>query len=67
MHPARHLEEGAPTVSKIDITRDFGGCFFANGDPKKLYKELQQALNEAFDTTFKDSGNSFDSNFQFVD
>ena len=62
-----HLEEGAPTVSKIDITRDLGGCFFAIGDSKKLYKELQHALSETFDTSFKDSGNSFDSNFQFVD
>ena len=67
MWPGGHLEEGSPTVSKIDITRDLGGCFFAKSDWKKLYKELQNALSGIFDTTFKDSGNSFDTNFQFVD
>ena len=56
-----------PVVSKIDVTRDLGGCFFAKDDFKRQYKELQQALNEEFDTIFKDSGNSFDSNFQYVD
>ena len=62
-----HPEEDPPVVSKIDVTRDIGGSFFAKDNVKKLYKDLQIALSEEFDTTFKDSGNSFDSNFQFVE
>ena len=65
--PAGRSDEGLPVVHKIDITRDLGGCFFAKDDWKKLHKELLTALSDIFGTTFRDSGNSFDSNFQFVD
>ena len=61
--PEGHPNDGTPVVQKIDVTRDLGGCFFAKDDCKKLYKELQNALSGIFDTTFKDSGNSFDTNF----
>ena len=60
------IEEVPPVVTKVDVTRDLKGSLYARDDWKEKHQELAAALEEKFDTTFRDNGNSFDSCFQFV-
>ena len=59
--------DGQPFVTKLDVTRDLAGSFFAVSDWRERHRELACALHYLFDTPFRDNGNSFDSCFQFVD
>ena len=54
-----------PILTKIDITRDLGGSFYAPGDWKAKHRQLAKELEFWFQDPFTDNGNSFDSCFQF--
>jgi len=53
-------------VTKLDITRDLIGFFYAPGDWQALHGKLKEVLDAAFGNTFRNNGNSFDTCFQFV-
>lgn len=59
--------DARPSLFIIDITRDIDHTFFAPGDWKQKYHELQEKLNDIFETVFIDNGNSFDTCFQYVE
>jgi len=54
-----------PILTKIDVTRDLGGSFYAVGDWKAKHRQLAKELEFWFQDPFTDNGNSFDSCFQF--
>ena len=60
-------DNGRPSLYKLDMTRDKLYSFFASGNWRQKHSELQSKLNDIFDTSFIDNGNSFDTCFQFVD
>ena len=63
LRPQDQNKDDPPVVTKLDVTRDLRRTFFAPGQWQLKYGELKDALEQAFDTTFKDNGNSFDSCF----
>ena len=62
-----YKDHARPSLKKLDMTRDLLYSFFAPGNWREKYNELQSQLNDVFDTCFIDNGNSFDTCFQFVD
>ena len=52
-------------LTKLDITRDLRGAFYAPGDWKVKHNELAAALGKWVGASFRDNGNSFNSCFQF--
>ena len=55
-----------PSLGKLDCTMDVGGSLYAAGDWKSKHSELKENLDDVFDLTFRDNGNSMDTCFQFV-
>ena len=65
LRPSDQVVEVNPVVTKVDVTRDLIGSFYAKGDWKSKHQELAIALEKQFGIRFKDNGNSFDSCLQF--
>ena len=61
-----HGDSGHPVVTKLDITRDLMGFFYAPGNWQALHGKLKEFLDATFGNSFSNNGNSFDSCFQFV-
>ena len=55
-----------PSLGKLDCTMDVGASLYAAGDWKSKHQELRQHLEDVFELTFLDNGNSMDTYFQFV-
>ena len=66
LRPSDQVVEVNPVVTKVDVTRDLLGSFYAKGDWKSKHQELAIALEKQFGIRFKDNGNSFDSCYQFA-
>ena len=56
-------EEALSALTKVDMTRDGGGCFYAPGDWKAKHMQLSSELEKLFDIPFRDNGNSMGSCF----
>ena len=68
MNPAVPVDEEdceQPMLTKIDVTRDLRGAFYAPGDWKAKHFELAAALEKWIGPSFRDNGNSFNSCFQY--
>ena len=50
-------------LTKLDVTRDVRGAFYAPGDWRAKHNELAAALKARTGITYKDNGNSFNSCF----
>ena len=64
LNPAVPVDEEdgeQPMLTKIDVTRDLRGAFYAPGDWKAKHIELAAALEKWIGTSFRDNGNSFNS------
>ena len=58
-------EETLSALTKVDMTRDEGGCLYAPGDWKAKHQQLSSELTKLFGIPFRDNGNSMNSCFQF--
>ena len=56
-------EEALSALTKVDMTRDVGGCFYAPADWKVKHQQLSSELTKLFDIPFRDNGNSMNSCF----
>ena len=55
--------EQKPVLSKIDVTRDLAGAFYAQDNWREKHKELTLNLKKNFGVDWRDNGNSFNSCF----
>lgn len=51
------------TLTKVDMSREIGGCLYAPGDWKAKHMQLSSELEKLFDIPFRDNGNSMGSCF----
>ena len=56
-------EEALSTLTKVDMSREIGGCLYAPGNWKAKHMQLSSELEKLFDIPFRDNGNSMGSCF----
>ena len=65
MTPFDDLDEDSPVLSKIDVTRDLAGAFYAPENWREKYQELRKSLTDEIDVVWRDNGNTFNTCFQY--
>ena len=54
-------------MGQFDVTQDLKGCFWGGDDWKDKWQELRERLENVLDTSLTNTGNSFESCFQYVE
>ena len=54
-------------LREFDVTQDYLGTFYGGLNWREKWLKLKGALDDRFNTTFKDNKNSFETCFQFVE